>query len=175
MWVFKTASDQDGHPLLHSLNDNVGRQTWVWDPSAGTPEQRARADELRRKFAENRLQQKHSADELLRCGTGVAARRRRRQPPPAAATFVPFPAQVCRRPSTTPFAHQTNAAGCNARGSAAAGHSRSTRRVGLQAAPPPPRPSPPPFAMACPFTRACRQRMGTGRGTMEAPCFSCLA
>ncbi|PRW45118.1 Cycloartenol synthase isoform A [Chlorella sorokiniana] len=66
MWRFTTAWDSDGHPLLHSLNGNVGRQVWVWDPAAGTPEQRKRAEELRKQFAENRLTQKHSADELLR-------------------------------------------------------------------------------------------------------------
>lgn len=42
-------------------------QVWVWDPQAGTPEQRKRVEELRRRFAEDRLTQKHSADELLRC------------------------------------------------------------------------------------------------------------
>ncbi len=26
MWRFTTAWDSDGHPLLHSLNGNVGRQ-----------------------------------------------------------------------------------------------------------------------------------------------------
>lgn len=41
-------------------------QVWVWDPEAGTPEQRARAEELRATFAANRHEQKHSADELLR-------------------------------------------------------------------------------------------------------------
>lgn len=41
-------------------------QVWVYDAEAGTPEERARAEELRRKFAESRLTQKHSADELLR-------------------------------------------------------------------------------------------------------------
>ena len=66
MWVFKTASDSGGHPLLHSLNGNVGRQTWEWDPEAGTPEERARVEELRAQFTKNRLTQKSSADELLR-------------------------------------------------------------------------------------------------------------
>lgn len=45
---------------------------WVWDPAAGTPEQRKRAEELRRQFAENRLSHKHSADELLRWVTRLA-------------------------------------------------------------------------------------------------------
>ncbi|KAI7837939.1 hypothetical protein COHA_008245 [Chlorella ohadii] len=66
MWRFTTAWDSDGHPLLHSLNGNVGRQVWVWDPAAGTPEQRKRVEELRQRFVDNRLTQKHSSDELLR-------------------------------------------------------------------------------------------------------------
>lgn len=68
MWRFTTAWDSDGHPLLRSLNGHVGRQVWVWDPEAGTPEERARVERLRRDFAANRHTQKHSADELLRCG-----------------------------------------------------------------------------------------------------------
>lgn len=66
MWRFTTAWDSDGHPHLRSLNGHVGRQVWVWDPAAGTPEERARAEALRAQFAANRLRQKHSADELLR-------------------------------------------------------------------------------------------------------------
>lgn len=66
MWKFTTAWDSDKHPLLHSLNGNVGRQVWVWDAQAGTPEERAKVEQLRAQFAENRLKQKHSADELLR-------------------------------------------------------------------------------------------------------------
>ncbi len=68
MWRFRAAWDSDGHPLLHSLNGNVGRQTWVYEPDAGTQSERARVEALRRTFADNRQQQKHSADELLRWG-----------------------------------------------------------------------------------------------------------
>ena len=66
MWKFVTASDSDGHPLLRSLNGHQGRQVWVYDAQGGTPEERARVEELRQDFTANRLQQKHSADELLR-------------------------------------------------------------------------------------------------------------
>jgi hypothetical protein len=66
MWRFQSGSDSDGHPLLRSLNGNIGRQTWVYAADAGSPEERARVDELRSEFAANRLLQKHSADELLR-------------------------------------------------------------------------------------------------------------
>jgi cycloartenol synthase len=65
MWKFKSASDAGG-PHLVSLNDNKGRQTWEFDPNAGTPDQRARVEELRAAFTANRHKQKHSADELLR-------------------------------------------------------------------------------------------------------------
>ena len=66
MWKFAPASDSDGHPLLRSLNNNIGRQVWVYDPEAGTPEERAAVEEAREKFAANRLTQKHSSDALLR-------------------------------------------------------------------------------------------------------------
>lgn len=69
MWRFTTASNSDGHPLLHSLNENQGRQVWVYDENAGTPEERAQVELARQKFTANRLTQKHSSDELLRCGT----------------------------------------------------------------------------------------------------------
>ncbi len=45
----------------------------MWDPAAGTPEQRKRVEELRQRFADNRLTQKHSSDELLRCAAAAAA------------------------------------------------------------------------------------------------------
>jgi cycloartenol synthase len=64
MWVFKPAAGDD--PRLASMNSHQGRQTWVWDPSAGTPEQQAAADAARLKFTQNRHEQRHSADELLR-------------------------------------------------------------------------------------------------------------
>jgi cycloartenol synthase len=64
MWVFRPAVGDD--PKLASMNSHQGRQTWVWDPSAGTPEQLAAVEAARAKFAANRLTQRHSADELLR-------------------------------------------------------------------------------------------------------------
>lgn len=91
MWRFRSAWDSDGHPLLRSLNGNVGRQVWVWDPEAGTPEERARAEELRRHFTENRQQHKSSSDELLRCvakgGCGVQGHWARLGQPASARTL----------------------------------------------------------------------------------------
>jgi hypothetical protein len=66
MWKFAPASDSDGHPLLRSLNGNKGRQVWVYDPEAGTSEERAAVDNARAAFAANRHHQKHSSDQLLR-------------------------------------------------------------------------------------------------------------
>jgi cycloartenol synthase len=67
MWKFAPASDSDGHPLLRSLNNNIGRQVWVYDPNAGTSEERKAVEEAQAKFTANRFTQKDSADELLRC------------------------------------------------------------------------------------------------------------
>ena len=67
MWKFAPASDSDGHPLLRSLNNNIGRQAWVYDPNAGTPEERKAVEEAQAKFTANRFTQKDSSDELLRC------------------------------------------------------------------------------------------------------------
>ncbi|CAD7703492.1 unnamed protein product, partial [Ostreobium quekettii] len=66
MWRLVTAGDSGGNPYLISLNNNVGRQYWEFDPKAGTPEERARAEEFRKRFTENRHARHHSADELLR-------------------------------------------------------------------------------------------------------------
>jgi cycloartenol synthase len=66
MWKFRSANDQGGHPYLVSLNGCKGRQTWEFDPAAGTPEQRAKVEELRANFTANKLIQHHSSDELLR-------------------------------------------------------------------------------------------------------------
>lgn len=66
MWKFVPAYDSDGHPLLRSLNNNIGRQVWVYDPEAGTQEEKAQVEELQKEFTANRIKQKHSGDELLR-------------------------------------------------------------------------------------------------------------
>ena len=66
MWSFKSASTSSDHPHLRSLNEHQGRQTWEFDPDAGTPEERAKVEELRAHFTANKDVQKHSSDELLR-------------------------------------------------------------------------------------------------------------
>lgn len=83
MWRFLSASA--GAPLgadrLFSLNGHQGRQTWEYDPNAGTREERARVEELRAAFAANRHAQKHSADELLRLQAASKVAAKRAAPP----------------------------------------------------------------------------------------------
>lgn len=79
MWLFRssgtTGSTGSGSKeLLFSTNHHQGRQTWEWHPNAGSPEERARAEELRANFARHRLQQKHSSDELLRLQCKAASK-----------------------------------------------------------------------------------------------------
>uniref|UniRef100_A0A7N0TAK0 Terpene cyclase/mutase family member n=1 Tax=Kalanchoe fedtschenkoi TaxID=63787 RepID=A0A7N0TAK0_KALFE len=65
MWKLKIA--QGGKdPYLYSTNNYVGRQTWEFDPEAGTPEERAEVEAARLNFYNNRYQVKPSADLLYR-------------------------------------------------------------------------------------------------------------
>mmetsp|Transcript_18558 Transcript_18558/g.52140 ORF Transcript_18558/g.52140 Transcript_18558/m.52140 type:complete len:764 (-) Transcript_18558:390-2681(-) len=79
MWRFissgKTGSTagSKGNELLVSTNGHIGRQTWEFHPDAGTPEERARVEELRAHFTRNKGTQKHSSDELLRLQCRPAA------------------------------------------------------------------------------------------------------
>ncbi|KAF8057901.1 GgCAS1 [Scenedesmus sp. PABB004] len=82
MWRFLSAADVGG-PLLTSLNGNQGRQTWVWDAAAGTPEQRSAADAARAAFTANRHVQRHSGDELLRLQAAERVAAKAHAPPPA--------------------------------------------------------------------------------------------
>lgn len=86
MWKFVCAGSggpgvQSNHPLLHTQNEHVGRGYWEYDPNAGTPEQRAKVEELRRHFTANRHTQKHSSDELLRLQVADKLSRPRALPP----------------------------------------------------------------------------------------------
>ena len=64
MWRLKTA--QDDSPLLVTLNGHVGRQTWEFDPNAGTAVERAAVEAARKEYTDNRHGCKHSSDKLLR-------------------------------------------------------------------------------------------------------------
>lgn len=82
MWKLQCAASTpapqgESHPLLATLNHFGGRQTWEYDPKAGTPEELAKVEELRENFTKYRHHQKHSADELLRlqCASKIEAKK----------------------------------------------------------------------------------------------------
>ncbi|GLT69672.1 hypothetical protein SLA2020_418060 [Shorea laevis] len=45
MWRLKIA-DGGSDPYIYSTNNFVGRQTWEFDPQAGSPQERAEVEEL---------------------------------------------------------------------------------------------------------------------------------
>ncbi|GLT28253.1 hypothetical protein SLA2020_031990 [Shorea laevis] len=65
MWKLKIAEGVDG-PYLYSTNNYVGRQTWEFDPDAGSPEERAQVEEARQNFYRNRRKVKPCSDLLWR-------------------------------------------------------------------------------------------------------------
>nr|POF03625.1 beta-amyrin synthase 1 [Quercus suber] len=65
MWRLKIGEGSND-PYLFSTNNFTGRQTWVFDPEAGTPEERAEVEEARQNFYKNRHQVKASSDLLWR-------------------------------------------------------------------------------------------------------------
>jgi beta-amyrin synthase len=67
MWRLKIAEGGNGeNPYLYSTNNYVGRQTWVFEPESGTLEERAKVEEARLHFWNNRHQVKPSSDLLWR-------------------------------------------------------------------------------------------------------------
>ena len=66
MWKLKVAEGGDSSAYIYSTNSFVGRQTWEFDPDAGTDEERAEVEEARRQFYNNRYQVKPSGDLLWR-------------------------------------------------------------------------------------------------------------
>lgn len=65
MWKLKIA-EGGKDPYIFTTNNFVGRQTWEFDPEAGTPEERAEVEEARQNFYKNRFQVKPSSDLLCR-------------------------------------------------------------------------------------------------------------
>ncbi|CAA7022138.1 unnamed protein product [Microthlaspi erraticum] len=66
MWKLKIAKGNAEDPYLFSSNNFVGRQTWEFDPKAGTQEERAAIEEARQSFLDNRSRVKASSDLLWR-------------------------------------------------------------------------------------------------------------
>ncbi|KAK2971630.1 hypothetical protein RJ640_003450 [Escallonia rubra] len=66
MWRLKIAEGQG--PWLSSTNNFVGRQTWEYDPDAGTPEEREEVEKAREEYMKNRKRGIHhpSGDLLMR-------------------------------------------------------------------------------------------------------------
>ncbi|KAL8495113.1 hypothetical protein ACS0TY_019326 [Phlomoides rotata] len=64
MWKLKIA--EGSSPWLRSVNGHVGRQTWEFDPSLGSPEELAEIEKLREQFHVTRFEKKHSSDLLMR-------------------------------------------------------------------------------------------------------------
>ncbi|RDY09435.1 Beta-amyrin synthase, partial [Mucuna pruriens] len=65
MWRLKIA-DGGKDPYIFSTNNFVGRQTWEFDPEAGTDEENAQVEAARQNFYENRFKVKACGDRLWR-------------------------------------------------------------------------------------------------------------
>ncbi|KAF5191765.1 Beta-amyrin synthase, partial [Thalictrum thalictroides] len=67
MWKLKVAHDDGPYrEWLYSTNNFIGRQTWEFDPDAGTLKERVEVDKTRQEYHDNRFQIKPSGDMLLR-------------------------------------------------------------------------------------------------------------
>ena len=71
MWRLKVG--EGGGPWLQSTNGFLGRTVWEFDARAGTPEERAEVERMRREFADSRLRRRESADLLMRLQVYVHA------------------------------------------------------------------------------------------------------
>lgn len=65
MWRLRIAKGSED-PLIHSLNENVGRQTWEFEEGGGTADERFEVNRLREHFTSNRWTKRHSSDALMR-------------------------------------------------------------------------------------------------------------
>ncbi|GMJ14287.1 beta-amyrin synthase [Hibiscus trionum] len=63
MWRLKMGEGRN-NPYTFSTNNYLGRQTWEFDPNAGTPEERAEVEEARVNFYNNRFEVQPSSDLL---------------------------------------------------------------------------------------------------------------
>ena len=63
MWRLKIGEGTN-NPYLFSTNNFTGRQTWEFDPNAGTPEERAEVEATRQNYFKNRHKIKPCSDLL---------------------------------------------------------------------------------------------------------------
>ncbi|KAK6284853.1 hypothetical protein POUND7_003805 [Theobroma cacao] len=63
MWRL-TIGEGGNNPYIYSTNNYLGRQTWEFDPNAGTPEERAEVEEVRQNYYNNRKHVRPSSDLL---------------------------------------------------------------------------------------------------------------
>jgi len=67
MWKLKFSENKDGtQEMVRSVNKNIGRQFWEYDPNLGTEQERARVEQARKHFHDNRFKTKNSSDLLMR-------------------------------------------------------------------------------------------------------------
>ncbi|CAI5477919.1 unnamed protein product [Closterium sp. Yama58-4] len=86
MWRLRVATGDS--PFLTSVSDFPGRQTWEFDPAAGTEEERQEVERLREEFTRNRQERKHSSDALMRLQL-TGGKPRANQLPPVRVTEEP--------------------------------------------------------------------------------------
>lgn len=67
MWKLRFGAEgANTNPYLFSTNEFVGRQTWEFDPHAGTAEERAQVEDVRQNFYRNRYRVKPCSDLIWR-------------------------------------------------------------------------------------------------------------
>ncbi|CAH1435069.1 unnamed protein product [Lactuca virosa] len=63
MWKLKIA--EGDNPYLYSSNNFVGRQTWEFDPDAGTPEDQQEVENARQYFLNRQKEGFQASSDLL--------------------------------------------------------------------------------------------------------------